>query len=88
MSTNTNQADWTELKGKIKAKWGKFIETELESFKGNMHLIVEKVQKSYGLTKDKAELEYAEFTKTLGAQPTKTKGPGPQPVVEAVLKAN
>jgi uncharacterized protein YjbJ (UPF0337 family) len=82
MGTNTNQPNtnqqtatqpnWVEIKGKIKAKWGKFAESELESFKDNLHLIVDKVQTTYGMTKDKAELEYAEFKKTLTAKSSAT----------------
>lgn len=65
MATEQTAAEWTEIKGKIKSKWGKFGEAELESFKGNMDLITEKMQKSYGFTKDKAEQEYQDFKKTL-----------------------
>lgn len=65
MGTEQTAAEWTEIKGKIKSKWSKFGEAELESFKGNMDLISEKMQKSYGFTKDKAEQEYQDFKKTL-----------------------
>ncbi len=65
MSTDKAQTEWTELKGKIKTKWEKFGEPELESFKGNMHSISEKIQKTYGYTKDKAEQEYKDFQKSL-----------------------
>ena len=70
MTSSSNPQNWTELKGKIQSKWSKFVEADLESFKGNMHLIAEKVQKVYGVTKDKAEQEYADFKKTLEAKPT------------------
>lgn len=65
MSAEATPKDWNEIKGQIKSKWGKLADTDAESFKGNMHLIVERVQKVYGLTKDKAEIEYADFKKTL-----------------------
>jgi uncharacterized protein YjbJ (UPF0337 family) len=70
VNTDNLQNDWTELRTKIKAKWDKFVDTDLESFKGNMHLISEKVQKVYGVTKDKAEQEYADFKKTLEPKAT------------------
>lgn len=59
------QSDWSEIKGKIKTKWGKFVDTDVDGFKGNMDLISEKLQKTYGYTKDKAEQEYKDFKKTL-----------------------
>jgi len=70
MSAENVQQEWTELKGKIKSRWSKLIDTDVESFKDNMHLISEKVQKVYGITKDRAEQEYADFKKTLEAKPT------------------
>jgi uncharacterized protein YjbJ (UPF0337 family) len=65
MTIDKAQNEWTELKGKIKARWSKFADTDVESFKGNMHLISDKIQKAYGYTKDKAEQEYKEFTTSL-----------------------
>ncbi len=73
MSSDTTQTEWTELKGKIKSKWSKLVDADIESFKDNMHLISEKVQKAYGFTKDKAESEYSDFRKTL-----ETKSPQPE----------
>lgn len=72
MPIENTPKDWTELRTKIKTKWEKFVDADLDSFKGNMHLIAEKVQKVYGLTKDKAEQEYSDFKKTLDAPPTST----------------
>ena len=57
--------EWSELRSKIKAKWSKLVDTDLDSFKDNLHLIADKVQKVYGVTKDKAEQEYKDFRKTL-----------------------
>ncbi|MEQ1875069.1 MAG: hypothetical protein ABL958_00390 [Bdellovibrionia bacterium] len=62
--------EWTDLRTKIKAKWAKFVDTDIDAFKGNMHLIVDKVQKVYSCTKEKAEQEYSDFKKTL--EPTVT----------------
>ena len=77
MTEDNTQKDWTELKGKIKSKWIKFVDADVEAFKGNLHLITEKVQKVYGITKDKAEQEYADFKKTLEAKPNETTKPKP-----------
>lgn len=65
MGTDKAITDWAELKGKIKSKWSKLVEADLESFKGNMHLICEKVEKTYGITKDKAQQEFHDFKKSL-----------------------
>jgi uncharacterized protein YjbJ (UPF0337 family) len=63
---------WHEIRGRIKQKWSKLVDTDVDSFKENLHLISEKLQKSYGFTKDKADQEYAEFSKGLEANVTPT----------------
>ena len=69
MSTENAQKDWTELRGKIKSKWSKLSDSDIESFKDQMNLISEKIQKVYSFTKDKAEQEYDDFKKTLEVKP-------------------
>jgi uncharacterized protein YjbJ (UPF0337 family) len=72
MSNDKATAEWTDLKGKIKSKWSKLADTDVDSFKGNMHLIADKIQTTYGYTKDKAQQEYNDFKKSI--EP-KTSGP-------------
>jgi len=65
MSTENATPNWTELKGKIKARWGKFADADVDGFRDNMHLITETIQKKYGYAKDKAEQEYKDFKMSL-----------------------
>jgi uncharacterized protein YjbJ (UPF0337 family) len=65
MNTDSTSAEWTDIKGKIKAKWNKLGDKDFEGLKGNMDLISERLQTAYGYTKDKAEQEYKDFKKTL-----------------------
>lgn len=65
MTTDQTKVGWPEVKDKIKQKWDKLVDVDVDGFKGNMHLISEKLQKVYGYTKDKADQEYSEFKKTL-----------------------
>jgi uncharacterized protein YjbJ (UPF0337 family) len=60
-------AKWIEIKGKIKAKWDKFSDDEIENLKGNLDPIVGKIQRSYGYDKDIAEIEFSEFKASLRA---------------------
>lgn len=62
---NKKKTEWKEIKGKIKSKWGKLGDSDIDKFKGNMHLVAAKVQTVYKITKDKADKEYTEFTKTI-----------------------
>lgn len=65
MNTEILEGKWTELKGKIKTKWGKFNDDDIESFKGNLDQLVGKIEKTYGYAKDVAEKEYNDFKTSL-----------------------
>lgn len=73
MNTNTIQGSWEEIKGKIKTRWGKITDDEIETLKGNLDQLAGKIQKSYGHTKDQAESEYKEFKTSLGTAATNLK---------------
>jgi uncharacterized protein YjbJ (UPF0337 family) len=68
MNNNTVQGNWTEIKGKIKAKWGKISDDEIESLKGNLTQLSGKIQTAYGYAKDRAEKEFTEFQNTLAGK--------------------
>jgi len=57
------QGNWTEIKGKIKAKWGKLTDSEIDTFNGNLDQLAGKIQQTYGYAKEKAEEEYNNFKK-------------------------
>lgn len=59
------ETNWTEIKGKIKAKWGKFSDAELESFKSDLNQISDKIHTSYGIAKDQAQHQFEEFKKSV-----------------------
>lgn len=65
MNTTNAHTNWSEVKGKIAAKWNKFSESEIETFKDNMDKISDKIQSAYGYSKEKAEQEYSDFKKTM-----------------------
>lgn len=81
MDTNTSQSNWNEVKSKIKSKWSKFSDNEIDSLKGNLEALSDKIQKVYGYAKDRAEREYNEFKTSLKSSPPKvddqTKPGGP-----------
>jgi uncharacterized protein YjbJ (UPF0337 family) len=56
--TKMLSANWNEIKGKIRQKWGNLTDQDLETGKGNFEELSGKIQKSYGLTKDRVEEEF------------------------------
>ncbi len=57
------KGDWNVIKGKIKEKWGKFTDDDLTEIEGKKDQLLGKLQKRYGLAKDKAEEEFAAWEK-------------------------
>ncbi len=64
---NPAQGNWKDIKGKIKSKFGKFTDDELESFNGKLDQIASKIQKTYGYSQERAEKEYADLKATFGS---------------------
>ncbi len=52
---------WKEIKGDIKAKWGKLTDDDLKEISGNQEKLVGILQKRYGYGKEEAEKEYTDF---------------------------
>jgi uncharacterized protein YjbJ (UPF0337 family) len=68
MNSNTIQGNWDEIKGKIRAKWGKISEDDVESLKGNLTQLSGKIQSAYGYAKEKAEQEFSDFQQSLAGK--------------------
>jgi uncharacterized protein YjbJ (UPF0337 family) len=68
MNNTTLQGNWTEIKGKIKSKWGKLTDNDIETLKGNLDQITGKIQQAYGYAKEKAETEYHEFKQSIAGK--------------------
>jgi uncharacterized protein YjbJ (UPF0337 family) len=59
------QAHWKHIKGKIKEKWGKLTDEEMEKINGRREQLIGKIQAKYGLSKERAEMQLDEFLNTL-----------------------
>lgn len=62
MQTDTAQGEWTQLKGKIREKWGKLKSEDLDALeadviKGKGEQLAGKIQAAYGTAKEKAQDE-------------------------------
>jgi uncharacterized protein YjbJ (UPF0337 family) len=57
------RGEWNLIKGKIKEKWGKLTDDDLTEINGKREQLLGKIQKKYGLAKEKAEQELTEWEK-------------------------
>lgn len=61
MNEDRMKGNWKQLKGKIKEKWGRLTEDELDVAEGKRDQIIGKIQEKYGIGRDEAERQYREF---------------------------
>jgi len=62
---DNTQTDWNRVRGKIKQRWAKLSDDDIDYFNGKLDAIAGKLQEKYGYSRDEAEQELASFKKTL-----------------------
>ena len=60
--------NWKQAEGKAKEKWGKFTDNDWTVVKGKREQLVGKVQERYGIAKEEAEKQVAEFESAYDAE--------------------
>jgi uncharacterized protein YjbJ (UPF0337 family) len=79
MNWDTVRGDWKQFRGKVKEAWGKFTDQELDVIAGKRDQLVGAIQKSYGIARDEAERQVAQFERSWGdSQPSSTTADRPQ----------
>ncbi len=48
MNADQLKGKWTQFKGDLKRRWGKFTDDDLQQIEGNHDKVVGKVQEQYG----------------------------------------
>lgn len=61
MDSDRIAGDWKVMRGKVKEKWGKLTNDDLDVIDGQLTQLVGRVQKVYGLEKDAAKKEVDGF---------------------------
>lgn len=65
MNTQAIEKNWSELKGKIKTQWSKINDDQIESVRKDFNQLSARIQTAYGVAKEDAEKQYADFKKTI-----------------------
>lgn len=61
----SSKNDWKETKTKIKARFSKLSDSDVDELNGHMDQLPKKVQKAYEYDKAKAQIECKSFTDSL-----------------------
>ena len=64
MNEDTLKGQWMQLKGKVREKWGKLTDDDVERIHGQSQQLVGRVQERYGIERDEAERQVNEWMRT------------------------
>lgn len=65
MIKETKRPEWKEVRGKIKTRFGKLSDPQIDGLKGHMDQLTSTVKKAYNYDQVKAERECKDFNETL-----------------------
>jgi uncharacterized protein YjbJ (UPF0337 family) len=69
MNTDWMEGNWNIAKGKVKEKWGKLTDDDLDVIKGKRDQLIGAIQKRYGYAREQAEREADDFARELEHEP-------------------
>jgi uncharacterized protein YjbJ (UPF0337 family) len=61
MNWDSIEGNWKEFKGKLRSKWAKLTDDDLENIAGKKDVLLGRLQQHYGLKKDEAERQLDTF---------------------------
>lgn len=61
MNWDRIEGNWKQFKGKAKEQWGKLTDDDVDVIQGRRDQLVGKVQERYGIAREEAERQVAEF---------------------------
>ena len=65
MNWDRVEGNWVEFKGKVKERWGKLTDDDLDVVAGKRDQLLGLLQTRYGVARDELEREVHEFEKEL-----------------------
>jgi uncharacterized protein YjbJ (UPF0337 family) len=65
MNWDQIKGEWKEAKGKLRSKWAKLTDDDLENIAGKKDVLVGRLQQRYGWKKEQAEKDVDDYLKTV-----------------------
>ena len=66
MNWDQVEGNWVQFKGKVKEKWGKLTNDDLDMIKGRQEQLSGKIQERYGIEKDRARRDIDDWYRHQG----------------------
>ena len=70
MNEDQIRGNWLQFKGKVKEKWGKLTDDDLEVIAGRAEQLVGRIQERYGIKRDQAQRDVDEYLAALDTEET------------------
>lgn len=61
MNEDKIEGQWKQLRGKLKTRWGKLTDDDLDVAEGNTDYLAGKLQERYGIARDEAREQLRDF---------------------------
>ncbi|HEX9448055.1 MAG TPA: CsbD family protein [Dongiaceae bacterium] len=61
MNNDRMEGNWKQIKGKVKAQWGKLTDDDLKVIEGNHEQLAGRVQERYGIAQEEVEKQIRKF---------------------------
>jgi uncharacterized protein YjbJ (UPF0337 family) len=65
MNWDQIEGQWLQVKGKLRSKWGKLTDDDLDVVGGKKDVLLGRIQERYGLKKEEAERELDSFLESV-----------------------
>jgi uncharacterized protein YjbJ (UPF0337 family) len=65
MNTDRMEGNWKIFAGRVRERWGKLTDDDLDVIHGQREQLAGRIQRAYGLSKDEAEKQVKEFEREL-----------------------
>ncbi len=65
MSQDVIKGKWPELRARLREKWAKLTDMDVNRREGTRGYLIGRLQERYGIAKEKAEVQVKEFERSL-----------------------
>lgn len=67
MNKDIISGKWTQLRGEVQKRWGKLTNDQLDVINGDRMKLVGKIEETYGVAREEAEKQLADFERSCSA---------------------
>jgi uncharacterized protein YjbJ (UPF0337 family) len=61
MNRDIIEGNWKQIRGKVKARWGRLTDDELDRVEGNYDILCGKIQEAYGQSREEVERDLSQL---------------------------